>query len=131
MAGTARQSHEQQVHFLRKRVNYNDAGVATGVLVGTLPAGALLGFSCEIDVATAFNGGTNALSVGLTPTGQEVATPAVTLVTATGTKRLTTQDALGPMAADTDVWASFVQTGGAATAGIAYILIPYYPNIDL
>jgi hypothetical protein len=38
MAGPARQLHTQQVHYLRKRVNFNDTNIGTGVVIGTLPA---------------------------------------------------------------------------------------------
>ena len=64
MPGPARELHTQQVHYLRKRVNYNDASIGSGVVMGTLPAGAMI-VSQNVRVSTAFNAGTtNALNVG-------------------------------------------------------------------
>ena len=54
---TPRQFHTQQVHYLRKTVNWNDANIATGVLMGTLPNGAQI-VDIAVNVVTAFNAGT-------------------------------------------------------------------------
>jgi hypothetical protein len=70
--------HTQQVHYFRKRVNFNDVGIAAGVLFGTLPAGAML-VQLNVRVNTAFNAGTtNALNVGTTATGTQIFTDAAT-----------------------------------------------------
>lgn len=131
MPGTARQSHEQQVHYLRKRVNYNDAGIASGVYAGTLPAGAMID-SVSVLIATAFNAGTtNVLDVGTTPTGAQVAATAQNLPSVAGQKKPTAYQALGVMAADTDIFVSVSGTGTAATAGVAYVTILFVPNNDL
>lgn len=131
MAGTARQTQFQHSHFLRKRVNYNDAGVATGVLVGTLPAGAII-TSVKVLIATAFNAGTtNVMNVGTTTTGGEVGATGDILAGAAGQKAPTAYTSLGAMASDTDIWASYTQTGTAATAGVAYVIVFFVPNNDL
>jgi hypothetical protein len=131
MAGTARQSHEQQVHYLRKRVNYNDAGVATGVYAGTLPAGAII-IGHKVLIATAFNAATtNVMNVGTTATGAEVGASAEILAGAAGQKSPTAYTSLGAMAADQDIWVSYTQTGTAASAGVAYVIVTYVPNNDL
>lgn len=129
MPGTARQSHEQQVHYLRKRVNFNDAGVATGALVGTLPAGAII-TDVSVLIATAFNGTTNDINVGTTATGAQVAATAQIIPGTAGQKKPTAYQALGVMAADQDIWVSFTQTG-AATAGVGYVVVNFTPNNDL
>jgi hypothetical protein len=131
MPGTARQSHEQQTHFLRKLVNFNDAGIAAGVLVGTVPAGSLFA-SCRVYIATAFNAATtNVLNVGLTATGGELIGTAQAVPGTVGRKVGTAVDSIGaPVAADADVFVSYTQTGTAATAGQAYVVIEYIPNID-
>lgn len=129
--GTPRQTQFQHVHYLRKKVVLGDAGLTTGVLVGTLPAGAIIAYEAAVMVSTAFDAGTtNVLVVGTTVGGTDVVTAAVSLSGATGTKRMSTADSLGPMAADTDIWVQYTQTGTAATVGTAYILIPFYPNND-
>lgn len=131
MPGTARQSHEQQVGYIRKRINYNDAGVASGVYAGTLPAGAII-TDVSVLIATAFNAATtNVVNVGTTPTGAEVAASAQILAGAAGQKKPTAYQALGVMAADTDIFVSFTQTGTAATAGVAYAVVAFIPNNDL
>ncbi len=131
MPGTARQSHMQVVHTLRKRINYNDAGVATGVLVGTLPAGAIIENVSAL-ITTAFNAGTtNVINVGTTTTGAEVGASAQIIAGTPGQKKLTAFLALGVMAADQDIWVSYVPTGTAATTGVGYITLTFIVNNDL
>jgi hypothetical protein len=125
MTGIARQTHMQLVHYLRKRVNFNDSNIGTGVVFGTLPAGAVL-ISQNVRVSTAFNAGTtNALNVGTAAGGTQLFTDA-----ATAGHRVPTIANL-TFAADTDLFVQFAQTGGAATAGVADIIIAYAPNNDL
>lgn len=122
--GTARILHTQQVHYFRKRVNYNDAGIAAGVFVGTFPAGAML-LQLAVRVNTAFNAGTtNALNSGTTALGTQLFTDA-----ATAGARFPVVPNLS-FATDTDFYVSYAQTGGAATAGQADIVYSYAPNND-
>lgn len=127
----ARQYHTQQVHFFRKRVNWNDAGIAAGVNIGTLPAGAVL-VGAAVRVNTAFNAATtNVLTCGTTATGGEVLASAVALAGATGFKAATSGTAFAAtFAADQDLFVSFTQSGTAATAGQADIIVSYIPNTD-
>lgn len=129
--GTARVLHTQQVHYFRKRVNYNDPGIAAGVFVGTFPAGALL-VMAGARVNTAFNAATtNVLQLGTTATGGEILASAVTLAGATGFKTATSGTAFSaPIVTDTDIFASYTQTGTAATAGQADLFVGYIPNND-
>jgi glycerol-3-phosphate acyltransferase PlsY len=123
-ANLARATHLQQPHYFRKRVVFNEPNIAAGVLIGTLPAGAML-TGLNVRVSTAFNAGTtNAVRVGTTPTGTEILTDA-----ATAGARTPTIPNLS-FATDTDIFASYAQTGGAATAGVADIVIAYAPNND-
>lgn len=129
---TARQNAVQMLHYLRFTVNYNDVNIATGVNKQWLPKGALI-ISTDVYVGTAFNAGTtNTLSVG---TVGDTATDIVNAQTV-GTTGLTTGiaptgAALGPLPADKQVVASFAQTGTAASAGQAIVVIKYVPNNDL
>ena len=124
MAGVPRVLHTQQIHFFRKRVNYNDVGIANGVLFGTLPAGAQI-TGLNVRVNTAFNAGTtNALNAGTTGTGTQVFTDA-----ATAGARSPAVPNLS-FAVDTDIFLSYAQTGAAATAGQADVVMAYAPNID-
>ena len=127
MPGIARQLHTQQQHYLRKRVNFNDAGVASGVLVGTLPAGAIIDFASEIVIATAFNAATtNVLVVGTVDDDDGFAASAGTLSGATGFKGNLTGALTGiPLAADKVVYVKYTQTGTAATTGKAHIVLKF------
>ena len=125
MAGPARQLHTQQVHYLRKRVNFNDTNIAGGVVFGTLPAGAMI-TDLDIRVNTAFNAATtNAINVGTSAGGTQVFTDAAT----SGARQPTIPNL--SFATDTDLYVQYAQTGTAATAGQADIVIGYVPNNDL
>jgi hypothetical protein len=125
MTGIARQTQFQHVHYLRKRVNFNDSAIGTGVVFGTLPAGAMI-LTQNVRVSTAFNAGTtNALNVGTAAGGTQLFTDAATA----GARSPTIANL--SFAADTDLFVQFAQTGTAATTGVADIVIAYAPNNDL
>jgi hypothetical protein len=89
-----------------------------------LPAGAMI-VTQNVRVSTAFNAGTtNALNVGTTAGGTQLFTDA-----ATAGARLPTIASL-TFAADSDLFVQYAQTGTAATAGQADIVIGYVPNND-
>ncbi len=126
---TPRVYHTQQIHYLRKTVNYNDAGIAGGVIIGTLPAGAQI-VDIAVNVKTAFNAATtNNLLLGTSAAGNQIATTTDTAAGTAGFKRVTTGGAL-TLAADTDVYVAYTQTGTAASAGVATIVIAYAPDND-
>ena len=133
MTATARLTHYQMPHSLRKLVNFNDAGIANGALVGVIPAGSII-TSVICQIGTVFNAATtNVLLVGTTPTGSELMTNAESIPGTQGQKtaaafKATT--ASNPVAADTTIYVSYAQTGTAATTGVGYILVSYHPNND-
>jgi hypothetical protein len=133
-ATTARQSAEQQVHYLRFTVNYNDAGIATGNGKQYLPKGAVI-IGTDVVVTTAFNAGTtNVLSIGTeASTYTNIVTTAQAVAGTPGLKAnlAPTGLALGPLAADAQVFALYTQTGTVASAGVAVVVIKYIPNNDL
>ena len=126
-----RQGHEQQVHFLHRVVNYNDTGVGSGVVVGILPAGAqITGILVVID--TAFNAATtNNLLLGTAAAGNQIATTSDTAAGTAGAKVVTTGLALAEPTADQAIYATYTQTGTAATAGKARVAISYVYNTSL
>lgn len=132
--GLARQNDIQLVHYLRFKVNFNDLGVATGEGMQTLPKGALV-IGTDIIVTTAFNAGTtNVLSVGTEATTfANLATSAEIVAGSPGIKQNEPPvgAALGPLAADAQVFALYTQTGTAATTGAAYVVVKYIPDNDL
>lgn len=124
MTGIARQTQEQQIHYLRKKVNFNDAGIGSGVVMGTLPKGAVI-TNVVVQCTTAFNAGTtNALQVGTAASGTQVTNDAAT----SGTRATTPN--LDLSAADQDIFVTYAQTGTAATAGKAIIVIAYSCDND-
>jgi hypothetical protein len=124
MTGIARQSHEQQTHYIRAKVNFNDANVGTGNVIGTLPNGAII-TSVVVQVTTAFNAGTtNALNIGTAAGGTQVGTDAATA----GTRSPTLPNL--NITADQDIFVQYAQTGTAATAGVANVIVSYVPNND-
>lgn len=125
MAGPARQLHTQQSHYLRKRINFNDTNIGGGVVMGTLPAGAVI-LNQNVRVVTAFNAGTtNAINVGTAAGGTQLFTDAATA----GARSPTIANL--SFASDTDIFVQYAQTGTAATTGQADIIITYAPNNDL
>ena len=125
-----REYHTQQVHYLRKTVNFNDAGIASGVYMGTLPAGAQI-VDTVVNVVTAFNAvSTNVLTVGTNSTSYDniVGSGGVDESSATG-QRVTTGLSL-EFASDADVYVKYTQSGTAADAGQAVIVVAYAANND-
>lgn len=132
---TARQAHNEMVQTLRFVVNWNDSGIATADTkkVGTLPAGALI-TGTDVFVTTAFNAATtNVLSIGYeATTNANIVTNAQALAGAAGLKQNLPPNGLAllPLTADFNIFALYTQTGTAATAGKAVIVIKFVANND-
>lgn len=129
---TARQSHSQVVHYVRRTVNWNDPGIASGVVLGVLPAGAVI-IDAQVVVTTAFNAGTtNNLLVGTTAGGNDVIATADSAAGTTGLKRLAaaTIGVNAVRAADTTLFVAYTQTGTAASAGRATVCVEYVTNVE-
>jgi hypothetical protein len=119
--------------YLRRTVSFDtpfaDAPGVTatnGVPIGALEAGAIP-LGCDVTIETAFNAGTtNVLVVGTTADDDGFAATAGTLPAATGFKQNLAGALSGiPLAANTIVYAKFTQTGTAATAGKAHIVMKF------
>lgn len=125
---TARQYHTAQLHYIRKTVNWNDTNIANGVQIGTLPAGAQIDF-IHINVQTAFNAATtNVLAAGTTATGAEIFGSSDAVAGTAGSKVPNAAGMALTISADTPIYASYTQTGTAATAGKATFVIAYSVN---
>lgn len=129
----ARQSQFQQIHYLRFTVNYNDVGVAAGEpFKAALPAGAKI-VDVKAFVTTAFNAATtNVITVGTNATTYNNIVASGTITPGTlGAYAgvLATYGAL-TFATDATPFVTYTQTGTAATAGSAIIVIQYVPNND-
>jgi hypothetical protein len=123
----ARLFHVQQTTYLQTLMNYNDADASTGRLLGYVPAGATIVRIYTV-ISTAFNAGTtNTLSVGKTATGTDYVN-ATAAGSATGPTAATVTAANTVPAADQAIYASYTQSGTAASAGVARVIVEYVPN---
>jgi hypothetical protein len=130
---TARRNTTQQVGYLRFAVNFNDTGIAAGVNKQWLPAGAVI-TDTSVMIAAAFNAGTtNVLSVGLGGSNNTIVAAGAVAPGAVGLTNaiVPSGNALGPLATDSQVNVTYTQTGAAASAGQAIVMIKYIPNNDL
>jgi hypothetical protein len=132
-AGTnARQLPWQVVHFLRKTVNYNDTGIGTAdtVKLGTLPSGALI-LDAQVRVTTAFNAATtNVLTVGTSSGSDADVVSAADVDEATTGSYQATRGRDLTFSADTALYVKYTQSGTAATAGVATVIVAYVTNTD-
>lgn len=115
------------VQCIARTINFNTPGIGTTdtVKVGTIPSGAQI-TSAVIRIKTAFNAvTTNVIIVG-TSTGSnaDIVADGDIDETATGTAVVLRGCDLD-FTADTAVYAKYSQTGTAATAGVAYVVINY------
>lgn len=124
----AQQYHQNQVHFLRKEVNFNDPGIASGVVVGRLPASAQI-TQALARVKTTFNAGTtNVLTVGTNASSYDNIFAAADIAEGAIGNNLAPSANLQELAVEADVYAKFTQTGTAASQGKAVIHIAYTVN---
>lgn len=126
-ATNAREYQTHQLHYLRKTVNFNDSGIATGVkMTHPLPKGAMI-VHATARIATAFNSaGTNRLVVGTNSSSfNNVMTSTTAAASTTGGKQSVIGAALS-FTQDTDVYIKYTAaTGTAATTGVADIVVAY------
>lgn len=111
------------LHTIVGRINFDTVGAATGVVLGTLPAGCVY-IGCDVIVSEAFNAAsTNVLVVGTDAEFDNFIAAGTVNEAATGL----TASALGAaeVTADTVVKAKYTQTGTAATAGKAIVVLKY------
>lgn len=124
-----RQSNSQVVHYLRKTVNYNDTSISSGVLMGTVPKGAHF-VGSSVHVRTAFNAGTtNVLTVGTNSSSyNDIVASATVDETTLGTTLATTAANVAYPTGDLGVYIKYAQTGTAASAGVADVVVMYVPD---
>jgi hypothetical protein len=122
-----RHPEDTGVGHIRRQISLADFAANGNVLpIGALEAGAIPLY-CHVTVITAFNAGTtNTLDVGVTGTAAGFAAAAATLAGATGFKGNLTGTLTGiPLAADSIVYATFGQTGTAATTGKVHVILTF------
>ena len=124
----AQQYHQNLVHYLRKEVNYNDPGIASGVVIGRLPANAQV-MQALARVRTTFNAGTtNVLTVGTNPANYDNILGTADVAEGSVGTNVAPLANLQETLAEADVLVKYTQTGIAATQGKAIIHIAYTVN---
>jgi hypothetical protein len=131
---TARDNTPQVTSYIRKTLNFADAGAfANGLPIGMLPAGAMV-IATSVDVSAAFNSGTlNDVTVGTNATAYDnIATSAQIVAGTQGVKRsLSPTVRVDQITAPTMVFMKTNLTGTAATAGQLTLTIEFVTNRDL
>ena len=130
-ATSARQYHQQMVHFLRKRITFADAG--TTVTVGTIPAGASV-IGGGVHIVTAFNGGgTDLLDVGFVG-GTTDADGYATLLELAAVGYIVLDELAATtniqQSVDTTVTCLYTDSSSNSTAGAADVIVMFVPDID-
>ena len=129
----AREYSYQLVHYMRKGIAYNTTGIGTTatVKIGTLPAGAIVE-KVQVKVTTAFDAGTtNQLDVGISGNDDNLVDYDGSDVdlTATGST-FVWRGADETFSSDTAIYVKYTETGTAATAGAAEIIVFYTVDND-
>lgn len=127
----ARSYHTQQTAFLRRSVAFNTPliGTAGKVPLGTLPTGAII-TGVLVKVTTAFNAATtNVLTVGTSGTADLIV--GASDVNEAAADTTLSFASVGYIATeDTQLFVKYAQTGTAATAGAATVIVFFVPNTD-
>jgi len=124
----AQQYHQNLVHYLRKEVNFNDPGIAAGVVIGRLPAGAQM-TQALARIRTTFNAGTtNVLTVGTNPANYDNILGSGDIAEGAVGNNAVPLANLQDVQAEADVFVKYTQSGTAATQGKAVIHIAYTVN---
>ena len=124
----AQQYHQNLVHYLRKEVNYNDPGIASGIVVGRLPANAQV-TQAVARVRTTFNAGTtNVLTVGTNAANYDNIFGTADVAEGSAGNNAAPLANLQEVLTEADVFVKYAQTGTAATQGKAVIHIAYTVN---
>lgn len=128
----ARQYEQQLLHFMRRQIAFNTPLIGTDdrVQVGTLPAGAVV-YDTIVKVSTAFNAGTNNLiNVGIV--GDDDGLLDETDIDATSAEFQSSRRGCDlTFTEDTPVYVTYDQSGTAADAGVAEVIVAFIPDNDL
>lgn len=113
------------VGHIRRTVSFDQSGLAAGIPVGALEKGSIPLRAYAV-IETAFNAGTtNVLVLGSAADDDGLVTSANSAAGATGLKAGTGALLGAPLAADTVFFAKFTQTGTAASAGKATLVVEF------
>ena len=109
-------------------MNYNDPGIASGIVIGRLPANAQI-LQALARVRTTFNAGTtNVLTVGTNASNYDNILGTADIAEGSAGNNAAPSANLQEVLAEADVLVKYTQTGTAATQGKAVIHIAYTVN---
>lgn len=133
MVAAARKTQLQVTHEISISLTatgiYSQAQLAAGVVVGTIPAGAVIEAS-HVLTPVAWNGTVSvALALGTTPTGTQLAAAADVRTAAARVDTYTPIAAAGPLLVDTPIYASIAFGGTLGTAGQTVVVVEYAPSV--
>ncbi len=112
--------HESQLYG---EVSFNTPGVATGYLIGKIPAFSVIK-NVTVSVESTFNAtSSNVFTVGTSTTATEWV--GSTDVNEADADTFYTDASFGLTTSDVSVYAKYTQTGTAATAGKAHVWVEY------
>lgn len=137
-SGAARNYGMQLVHYVRRRVQFNDPGIAAGVRLARLPEGSYIGLVI-MHVVTAFNSASaDTIQLGTTQNAADIlaATSVHTAGLNHGITTLAAAPGLGKGATNTpgfqqDIWVKWIGTGAAPTTGDCTVILFYCPDNDM
>lgn len=129
----ARVGTTQQVNYYRKTINFNDALIsAPANPFGRLPLNAFI-VDVQVEIVTAFNAATtNVLTIGTTTASANEIVSGVDVDEA-GLADTDVSRARGTILTRTselNLYYKYTQTGTAATAGKANVIVTYIPDND-
>ena len=127
----ARELPWQAMHYMRKTVNFNDTGIATGLpFAQYLPAGAQIHY-CMVNVVTAFNAGTtNVLTVGTNSSSFNNIVAAGDVDESVAEGQMVMAGADLEFASAAQPYVKFTESGTAATTGQAIVTIVFTVDND-
>lgn len=129
MATPARKTQYQVIHEISRTISFDTPGIAAGVVVGVLPAGAIADMT-QVYTTTAWNGTVSvALSVGTTATGTNFISASDVRTAAARVDTVVPIAQVGPFASDTTIYASVALGGTAGTAGSSTVVVKYIPVV--
>ena len=115
--------HSHYPMVLRKHIAFNSTGAATGLSMGAVPAGAII-TAVKVLVNAAFNAAsTNVLVVGTAADDDAYLAAGDCNEAAVGFTVSTAKAA--KVASDTEVFVKYTESGTAATAGNADVMVEY------
>ena len=117
MSTPARKYHQSMVHYITGTIGVGDSSVT----IGKVPSGATI-IGTAVNVTTAFNGTTDAVTVGNSTTSDAYVAAGDVTETAAGLYMTHKGEKLS---ADTSVIASY---SGDATAGSCDVIVMYAPD---